>query len=240
VPAGAPRMELEMKDAMNRPVESGLLFPAVALAAAAMFAYAPVLILQAPYESTMGLVQKIFYFHVPAWFAMFAAAAVCGVGSALYLFGGRRDWDRVAAAAAELIVIFGLIGLITGPLWGRKAWGVWWQWDARLTLSLILWLTFVAYLLLRRYGGPGAEKLAAGVALFGVANIPFVYQSVNWWRTVHPKTTVVMTLGPGMRGAFWWCVAAFLLLMGALLMARIRLERSRARLDEVYLLAEDA
>jgi heme exporter protein C len=217
-----------------------LLFPAGAIVTAALFAYAPFLIHAAPYESTMGLVQKIFYFHVPAWFAMFAAAAVCGLASALYLFGRDRKWDRVAVSAAEIIVIFGLIGLITGPLWGRKAWGVWWQWDARLTLSLVVWLTFVAYLLLRRYGGPGSEKLAAGVALFGVANIPFVYQSVNWWRTVHPKTTVVMTLGPGMRGAFWWCVAAFMLLMLLLLVSRIRLERQRERLDDLYLLAEDA
>ena len=82
--------------------------------------------------------------------------------------------------------------LVTGPLWARKAWGVWWQWDARLTSTLVMWLIFVAYLLLRRYGGPGSEKLAAAVALFGMANVPFVYWSVNVWRTVHPKTTVVM------------------------------------------------
>lgn len=217
-----------------------LAFAALAVVTAAMFASAPFMIHAAPYESTMGLVQKIFYFHVPAWFAMFSAAFVCGLGSALFLFGRGKSWDRVAAAAAEIVVVFGIIGLITGPLWGRKAWGVWWQWDARLTLSLVVWLTFVAYLLLRRYGGPGSEKLAAGVALFGVANIPFVYQSVNWWRTVHPKTTVVMTLGPGMRGPFWWCVAAFLLLLVLLLVSRIRLERERARLDELYLLVEDA
>ena len=208
-------------------------------AAAALFAAAPFLIVGAPYEATMGLVQKIFYFHVPAWFVMFAAAFVCGGGSAAFLFGRRRGGDRLAAAAAEIVVVFGLVGLITGPLWGRKAWGVWWQWDARLTLSLVVWLTFVAYLLLRRYGGPGSEKLAAGVALFGVFNIPFVYQSVNWWRTIHPKTTVVMTLAEGMRGPFWWSTGAFMLLMVVLLMARMRLERARAALDELYLMVEE-
>jgi heme exporter protein C len=216
-----------------------VLFPVLAILTAALFAYAPFLIVGAPYESTMGLVQKIFYFHAPSWFVMFSAAFICGVSSALYLFGGRKWGDRVAASAAEIVVIFGMIGLITGPLWGRKAWGVWWQWDARLTLSLVVWLTFVAYLLLRRYGGPGSDKLSAGVAIFGVANIPFVYQSVNWWRTVHPKTTVVSTLGPGMRGTFWWSVAAFMLLMVLLLLVRIRLERERARLDDLYLLVED-
>ena len=100
-------------------------------------------------------------------------------------------------AGAELAVVFGLIGLITGPLWARKAWGVWWEWDVKLTLALVVWLTFVAYLLLRRYGGPGSEKLAAGVGIFGAANIPFVYYSVNWWRTIHPKTSVVPTLQAG-------------------------------------------
>lgn len=215
------------------------LFALLVAITAALFAYAPFLIVGAPYESTMGLVQKIFYVHVPAWFAMFAAAFVCGVGSARYLFRGDKAGDRMAVSAAEVVVVFGLIGLITGPLWARKAWGIWWQWDARLTMALVVWLTFAAYLLLRKYGGPGSEKLAACVALFGVANIPFVYQSVNWWRTVHPKTTVIWSLGPGMRGPFWWCVAAFMLLTVVLLMARIRLERQRARLDELYLLVED-
>jgi heme exporter protein C len=140
---------------------------------------------------------------------------------------------------AELAVVFGLMGLITGPLWARKAWGVWWEWDVKLTLALVVWLTFVAYLLLRRYGGPGSEKLAAGVGIFGAANIPFVYYSVNWWRTIHPKTTVVPTLGPGMRGTFWFCVLAFMLLMVLIIAARVRLERQRARVDELFLELED-
>ena len=215
------------------------LFPVLLVIAAAMLAYSPVLIVDAPYEATMGLVQKIFYYHVPSWMVMFSGAAVCGIASAVYLFRRAAAADRLAASAAEITVLFGIIGLITGPLWGRKAWGVWWQWDARLTLSLVVWLVFVAYLLLRRYGGPGSEKLAAGVAIFGVANIPFVYMSVNWWRTVHPKTTVVMTLAPGMRGPFWWCAAAFMVLFVVALAARTRLEGARARLDELYLLLED-
>ena len=146
---------------------------------------------------------------------------------------------RELAAAADLSVLFGMIGLITGPLWGRKAWGVWWQWDARLTSSLVLWLIFVAYLLLRKYGGAGSEKLAAAVALFGMANVPFVYWSVNVWRTVHPTTNVVMTLEPGMRGPFWWCAIAFLGLYVLMLSARVRLEARRAELEALYLSVED-
>jgi heme exporter protein C len=210
-------------------------FPLLVAVAIAFFAAAPFLIGAAPYESTMGLVQKIFYFHAPAGITMFLAACVSGIASAWYLFTGKASADRVAAAAAELTVLFGAIVLMTGPLWGRKAWGVWWQWDARLTSSLLLWMMFVACLLVRKYGGPGSAKLASAVSLFGMANVPFVYVSVNVWRTVHPKTTVVPTLGEGMRGPFWFCAAAFLLLFLVLLTVRVRLADQQAELETLHL-----
>ena len=128
-----------------------------------------------------------------------------------------------------------MIGLITGPLWARKAWGVWWQWDAALTSALVLELIFVAYLLLRKYGGPGSEKLSAVVAIFGMANVPFVYWSVNIWRTVHPTTNVVPTLQPSMGVPFLWCSLAFVGLYVLMLAARARLENRRAELDALYL-----
>ena len=202
--------------------------------AALMFAAAPWMIMRAPQEATMGLIQKIFYFHVPAAFVMFISAFVSGIAGGLYLYRRNVRAERVCAAASELVVVFGAIVLLTGPIWARKAWGVWWQWDARLTITLVMWLIFVAYLLLRRYGGPGSETLGAAVALFGMVNVPFVYWSVNIWRTVHPTTNVVPSLGPGMREAFWWCVAAFLCLYGALLAARVKLEEQRATLDELH------
>ncbi len=202
--------------------------------AALMFAAAPWLIMRAPMESTMGLIQKIFYFHVPAAFAMFVSAFVSGIAGAIYLFRRTAKAEQVCAAAGELVVVFGAIVLLTGPIWARKAWGVWWQWDARLTITLVMWLIFVAFLLLRKYGGPGSEPLSSAVALFGMANVPFVYWSVNIWRTVHPTTNVVPSLGPGMREAFWWCVAAYLLLYIALLAARVKLEAQRGALDELH------
>jgi heme exporter protein C len=215
-----------------------LFMPCLAVAAGLVIA-APWLIYGAPVESTMGFVQKIFYFHVPAWMVMFLAALVAGIASGVYLFTSRPGADRLASSAAELVAIFGLIGLGTGPLWGRKAWGVWWQWDARLTLSLVVWLMFVGYLLLRRFGGGGANKLSAVVALFATLNVPFVYWSVNVWRTVHPPTDVVMTLQTGMRGTFWWCALAFIALGTLMLAVRTRLETEQARLDELYLKLED-
>jgi heme exporter protein C len=215
------------------------LFVPIAVVAAAMFAYAPFLILGAPYEATMGLVQKIFYFHAACGMGLFLAAFVSGSGSAVFLFTRRPSADRLAVAGAELTVMLGLIVLVTGPLWARKAWGVWWQWDARLTSTLVMWMIFNAYLLLRRYGGPGSDRLAAAVSLFGMANVPFVYWSVNVWRTLHPTTSVIPSLQPGMRGPFWFCVVAFLLVSTLILMVRTELEKRRQQLDELYLAVEE-
>ncbi|HEY0875244.1 MAG TPA: cytochrome c biogenesis protein CcsA [Vicinamibacterales bacterium] len=215
------------------------LFPVLLVIAIGLFAYAPFAIVNAPYEATMGLVQKIFYFHVSTAITMFVAAFTCGIASAIYLFGGRPGADRVGFAAAEITVLLGLIVLVSGPLWARKAWGVWWQWDARLTSTLVMWLVFQAYLLLRRFGGPGSEKLSAAVAMFGAALVPFVYWSVNLWRTVHPTTNVLPTLDPSMRGPFLWCLAAFMCLFVMLMAARVELEKRRARLDDLYLTLED-
>lgn len=214
-------------------------YPLAVVLCIILFGYAPFLILGAPYEATMGLVQKIFYFHVPSAIAMFLSAFVAGIASAVFLFGRRPHADRVALSAVELTILFGFIVLVTGPLWARKAWGVWWQWDARLTSTLIMWLVFQAYLLLRRYGGPGSEKLAAAVAVFGAALVPFVYWSVNMWRTLHPNTNVVPSLDPSMRGPFLFAVVAFLCLYGLLLALRVSLEVKRARLEELYLALED-
>jgi len=214
-------------------------FVPLVLAGMLLFAAAPLVVATAPVEQTMGLVQKIFYYHVPSAMLMFVSAFVCGIASAAYLFRRSAAADRVAVAAGELVVLFGLIVLVTGPLWARKAWGVWWEWDARLTSSLLLWMIFVAYLLVRRFGGPGSEKLAGAMALFGMANVPFVYVSVNYWRTLHPKTSVVMTLAPGMRATFWLCVAAFATVYVLLLTLRKRLEDRQAEVEQLYLAVED-
>ena len=215
------------------------LFVPLTVLTAAMFAYAPFMIVGAPYESTMGLVQKIFYFHVPAGMTLFLAAFASGIGSAFFLFTRKPAWDRLAVAGAELAVVLGLIVLVTGPLWARKAWGVWWVWDPRVTSTFVMWLIFSGYLLLRRYGGPGSDRLSAAVALFGMVNVPFVYWSVNVWRTLHPKTSVVPTLPSGLRGPFWFCVVAFTLVTILLLMARTELEKRRQELDQLYLAVEE-
>src|SRR4051812_1397483 len=156
------------------------LFGPVLGVTALMFVYAPIAIANAPYESTMKLVQKIFYFHFPAWMALTVSVTVCTVASAMYLFKGSARADRIAAAAAEVTVVFGLFGLVSGSLWGRKAWGVWWQWDARLTMAFLLELIFFGYILVRNYGGARAGKLGAAVGNFGRAAGPLVSKTRGW------------------------------------------------------------
>ena len=208
--------------------------------AAGMFALAPWMINAAPNEVTMGLVYKIYFFHMPSAWMFMVAAITSGVASARFLFLKRSSADGWALAAGELAVLFGAFTLVTGPLWARKAWGVWWVWDARLTSSLMLFMIFVAYLLLRKYGGPGADKLGAGMALFGMANVPFIYVSVNYWRTFHPLTSVVPTLPVEMGIPLWYCVTAFTLLFIVLLRMRTRLEHQRARVEALYLLEDES
>jgi heme exporter protein C len=204
-----------------------------------MFVASPFIIASAPYESTMGLVQKIFYYHMPSAWVFLVSAIVCGVASARFLATSDARHDRMAWSTAELTVLFGLLTLVTGPLWARRAWGTWWVWDPRVTSSLVGWLIAVSYLILRRYGGPGAEKLAAGVALFGAANVPFIYISVNYWRTIHPATSVVPTLPFSMGMPLLWCLTAFILCFVLLLTLRLRVEAQRARVDALYLALDE-
>ena len=124
-------------------------------------------------------------------------------------------------------------------MWGRKAWGVWWQWDARLTSSLLLFLILNGYLLARRYGGPGGRKLAAALALFAAVDVPLVYKSVDIWRTVHPQTTVVPTLDPRMRPAFWASFALIMLTWTILLWLRLRVARAQSALEDLEILVDD-
>jgi heme exporter protein C len=204
-----------------------------------MFGAAPFVIDTAPYESSMGLIQRIFYFHVPVAILLLVTGVLCGVASAVYLAKRTLRSDALAVSLAEITFVFGSIVLVMGPLWARKAWGDWWDWEPRLTLTLVMWMIFGAYLLLRRFGGPGSEVLAAAVGVFGSVLVPFVYWSVNMWRTLHPKTSVVPSLPAPMMGPFLWCMAAFVVFTIALVIIRMRLELCRAALERAYVLLED-
>lgn len=217
---------------MSRPT-----FRLLALASALGLVLAPLLIALAPDEVTMGLVQRIFYYHVPMAWLTFLSAFLAAAGAAWHLGRRSRGGEALARVASELVVVCGLCVLVTGPLWARQAWGTWWVWrDIRLVATLVLWLAFVASIMVRRLGGQ--PRLASGVALFAVADVPLVYLSVFFWRTHHPEATVVSTLDPAMRPAFFLSLTTFTLLYLVVLALALALERTRLRLDDAHLAAQ--
>lgn len=201
---------------------------AVLLAVSAYLAF-----FYAPTERVMGFVQKIFYFHVPAAWMMLWSAPLMAFGSVMYLVTRQEKWDRISDAAVELAVLFGVMTLVTGPLWGRKAWGVYWVWDVRLTSSLVMVMTLLACKIVRSYAGEGARNIAAGLSILAVLNAVFVYVSVNYWRGTHPDHIVRKGgLSPKMRTTFWLAVLGFHLLYAVLLWTRVRLARLEDEADQ--------
>lgn len=193
---------------------------------------------RAPVEATMGIVQKIFYFHVPAAYSMYVGAAACFVGSVGYLWRGTQTWDALAKAGAEVAVAMGFIVIISGPLWAAKAWGVYWTWDPRLTTSMLSVLIYVAYVVLRSFTGDGEaeRKFAAAVGVLGAANLPIIHYSVQKWGGNHPK--VITTGGGGLRHPDMKITLAlgfltFTLLAATLIWARVRVLLASSRLAEI-------
>jgi heme exporter protein C len=168
-----------------------------------------------PTEKTGGIVQRIFYFHVPVAWVAFLAFFVTFISSILYLWKRVTKWDAIANASAEVGVIFTTLVLITGPIWAKPAWGIWWTWDARLTTSLVLWLTYIAYLLVRRYAAEPARgaRFGAVIGIVGFIDVPIVFMTVNLWRTQHPSTIIFEGgLEPPMLATLLVCIAAFTIL----------------------------
>ncbi len=215
----------------------------LAAAAACIAGFAGTLYLAfyvAPIDRLLFFNQKIFYYHVSCGWVLFAAVFTCGVASLLYLRKRQGKHDDLARAAGELAVLFGAIMLVTGSIWGKAAWDVWWDWEARLTMSLLLWMTMVGYILVRQYGGPGSERMAAGLAFFAAVNVPLVYFSVKIWRTLHPQTSVVPSLQGAMRAAMWSSVALFMVFYVLVLIVRTQMVRGERRLTELREQALDA
>ena len=193
-------------------------------------------------DDTMGgQLQRIFYFHVPAAWAAYLAFAIVFLGSIAYLRTGARRWDLLAHSAAEIGVVFTTLVLITGPIWARPVWGTWWQWDARLTSALVMWLTYIGYLLLRGLSTEPSRtgRLAGVVGVLGFINVPIVHFSVQWWRTLHPQgpTPAALDQGSGLGSpellAFFVSLTAFTLLFAWLMATRIGLGRLGDRVEQL-------
>lgn len=194
----------------------------------------------APKEATMGNLYRAFFYHFPhtIWSLLFPYLNCAA--SLLFLFWRHRNVERAnaadafAVAAAELTVLYSSIGLATGMLWGRAAWGIWWTWDARLTSYLLLWLLYVSYLLVRRFSAAGQTSVVSAIlAIFAAVDIPICFMSIRWWRTQHPAPVFGggqdSGIDPSMYAAVLWNLAAWGMWGALLLGYRYALERRRQR-----------
>lgn len=204
--------------------------PAMVVALYAAFLFAPT-------EATMGDVQRIFYFHVPSAWVGFLAFGTVFVASIQWLRTRRTWWDSLAVASAEIGILFTTVALVTGSIWAKPTWGTWWDWDPRLTTTLILWLIYVSYLMLRSAVDNPSKRasLAAVVGIFGFIDVPVVFMSIRWWRTIHPDVLMGSSSGMGsaMTMTLMVCLAAFTLLFVHFLRMRLRLELQREEVNRL-------
>jgi heme exporter protein C len=215
-------------------------FPILAVLTAVLLTYALYeALVGAPTEKTMGDVQRIFYYHVPSAWTAFLLFSINFVASIVYLIRRSTRADALALVSAEVGVVFCTVVLVTGPLWARPVWGIWWTWDMRLTSTLLLWLIYVSYLALRRFSTSGQTPvLAAALAIFGALDVPLVYFSIWIFRTQHPQPVMGGggSINPRMLHVLLINWAAFLLFAVLICWSRYRLEILRRELEETQAL----
>lgn len=193
--------------------------------------------LEVPMEVTMGAVQRIFYFHVTSAWIGFLAFVISGIASIGYLRTRHLKWDRWAVAAAEVGVVYCSVNLVTGPIWAKPVWGIWWTWDARLTSTFVLWLIYVSYLMLRGFMDDPARRAAISsvMSIIGMIDVPIVYMSIRWWRTQHPQPVIAGGAGSGLDPEMWkglmQALVALLMLFALLMYQRVQLERTRQEVE---------
>jgi heme exporter protein C len=189
----------------------------------------------APTEQTMGNVQRIFYYHVPSAWVAFELFLINFLASVLYLIRRSAKADMVALVTAEVGVVFCTVVLLTGPIWARPVWGIWWTWDLRLTLTLVLWLIYVSYLVFRRFSSSSQTPLLAAVlAVFGALDIPLVYFSIWFFRTQHPAPVIGGggSLDPRMGWVLLYNWIAFMALAWLVCWTRYELEVAQRTVHE--------
>ena len=225
------------RDRTGTLVRDGLLIASAALMAVTLY----LVFFWVPTEQNLGVSQRIFYFHVPlGWLGMICIVIVA-IASALHLKTKNEKWDSIAFATAELGVVFATLIIVTGAIWAKPVWGVWWTWDAKLTTTLILWFIYVSYLMVRAYGPKGTQGARFGsvVALIGAVDAPIIYMATVWWRTAHPELNVGPLAESGgldsrMYLTFLISMIAFTVMFAYLLMARYSLRQSERALDELH------
>lgn len=220
-------------------------FPVLGILTAALLSYALYeALVAAPTEQTMGDVQRIFYYHVSSAWTAFLLFTINFVASVVYLIRRSAPADAVAVVTAEVGVVFCTVVLVTGPLWARPVWGIWWTWDARLTSTFVLWLLYVSYLLLRTLVEEPDRRalLSALFGIFAFLDVPLVFGAIRWWRTQHPQPVIMGSPGSGleptMRKVFFFTVLAMHALMALLVAERYLLEKLRGGVDDLKREAE--
>ena len=212
-------------------------FALIAVSSYAAFIYAPT-------EATMGLIQRIFYFHIASGWTFFVAFFIVFVGSVAFLKTRDPKWDWLSVASAEVGIAFVTVVLVTGPIWAKPVWGIWWTWDARLTSTFMLWVLFVSYLILRTLVDDPERRgvVSAVFGIFACLDVPLVYFSIWWFRTQHPQPVIGGggSLDPKMWQAVLLSWAAMLALMTLLIRMRYRLEAMRSEVDAIRLEASRA
>src|SRR5271165_4669869 len=191
----------------------------------------------APEERTMGLIQRIFYFHVASAWAGMDAFLVCFIANLLYVWKRTPKYDWLAVSSAEVGLVLTTVVLITGPIWAHPVWGIWWTWDARLTSTFVLWLLYVSYLLLRSLiEEPDRRALLSSLfGIFAFLDVPLVYGSIRWWRTQHPQPVIMggpgSGLEPTMKLVFFFSVFAMHVFAAFLIVERYILEKMKNEVD---------
>ncbi len=212
-----------------------ILFAAVSIGLVIGGAYAAFFI--APNERTMGVLYRIFYFHAATAWAGMDAFFVCFVANLLYVWKRRQAFDSLGVASAEVGLVCTTVVLITGPIWAKPAWGIWWTWDARLTSTFVLWLLYVSYLLLRSLIEEPDRRalLSALFGIFAYVDVPLVFFSIRWWRTQHPAPVIMggpgSGLDPTMSKVFFFNVLAMHVLALFLIVERHRLEKMKSDVE---------
>ena len=208
----------------------------LAVTAVAMAVAIWMVFLYAPDEKVMGAVQRIFYFHVPSALVTFLSTFVLLASSIGYLWTREPAWDRVSKAATEIGLVFCTIVLVTGPIWAKPAWGVWWTWEARLTTTLVLWLLLAAAILVRRHADDRevGARLASVFGIIAALDVPIIYKAVDWWRGQHPvvfEAGKKAPLHPKMLQTFLTCMAVFFVLYVLLMVLRVAVANVEDRMQ---------
>ncbi|HEY1423724.1 MAG TPA: cytochrome c biogenesis protein CcsA [Candidatus Acidoferrum sp.] len=212
-----------------------IILGAVAILLVIASAYASFFI--APEERTMGVIQRIFYFHVASAWAGFTAFFLCFIGNLLYVWKRAQKYDWLAVSGAEVGLAFTTVVLITGPIWAHPVWGIWWTWDARLTSTFVLWLLYVSYLLLRTLvEEPDRRALLSSLfGIFAFIDVPLVFGAIRWWRTQHPQPVIMggqgSGLDPTMKTVFFFSALAMHVFMLWLIAERYALEKMQTETD---------